>query len=269
MKILSLNVARRAVSLVFLCSYVENHSPDIICLQEVSMRLYKLLENEKHLSAYYKYYNKKVKETNGGILILSKTFSEKILFNEINYIEKSRIIGLEFENFILITFYYPIIYYDINPFTSHYKYMKNINIKNNTMKKTINEIIIKHLKKFNNYKPVVLCGDLNEEYKSEYYLNAAFEMQKEYIKTLKNAEEDYEILHRNKKIYELENFFSCLVDFSNLGYIDVYLKFIKNHYHNNIDYFFISHKILRKVCSIKKIKNTGSDHDMLELIINL
>jgi exonuclease III len=269
MIIVSWNVANRNISLVFLYSYVELNRPDIICLQEVSVRLYKMLESEKTLCDYHKYYNKRVRETTGGIVILSKQQHTNTLFDEIDIIEKSRINGIEFDNFILITFYYPMIYYDVNLYTKHYKYVKETNVKNNNMKKTIHDIIIRSIKQFENYKPIILCGDLNEEYKSEYYLSVSFENQKRYIKSLENVKKEREIFHRNKKIYELEHFSSALVDFSNLGYADVYLKFIHNDYHNNIDYFFVNHKIFRLITNIKQIKNTGSDHHILELSINI
>lgn len=131
--------------------YLENEQPDVMCIQETKCSDAKLPGEIKDLKDYpHKYWFAAQKEGYSGVALLSKVKPlsvEKGLGEKAeDFDAEGRTITAEFETFFLVTTYVP-----------------------NAGKKLVNlekrmewdPLLRSHLKKLDEKKPVILCGDLN------------------------------------------------------------------------------------------------------------
>ena len=148
MKIISWNVnGIRAVLKKNFMKFMNEYNPDIICLQET-----KASEEQVDLKLEnypYKYWNSAVKKGYSGTAIFSK-YAPVSVENDLK-IEKhdmeGRVITFELNNYYLITVYTPNSKRDLS----------RLNYRN----KEWDVDFLNYLKKLEEKKPVVFCGDLN------------------------------------------------------------------------------------------------------------
>ena len=148
MKIISWNVnGIRAVLKKNFMEFMNEHNPDIICLQET-----KASEEQVDLKLEnypYKYWNSAVKKGYSGTAIFSK-YPPVSVENDLK-IEKhdmeGRVITFELNNYYLVTVYTPNSKRDLS----------RLNYRN----KEWDVDFLNYLKKLEEKKPVVFCGDLN------------------------------------------------------------------------------------------------------------
>ena len=148
MKIISWNVnGIRAVLKKNFMEFMNKYNPDIICLQET-----KASEEQVDLKLEnypYKYWNSAVKKGYSGTAIFSK-YAPVSVENDLK-IEKhdmeGRVITFELNNYYLVTVYTPNSKRDLSRL--HYR------------NKEWDVDFLNYLKKLEEKKPVVFCGDLN------------------------------------------------------------------------------------------------------------
>lgn len=146
MKLISWNVnGIRAAIQKGLLEFVEKESPDIISLQETKAhqnQVDKILENYP-----YHFWNSAEKRGYSSVAVFSKIKPISVK-NGIGILdEEGRVITLEFNDFFLVNVYTPNSKRDLSRLELRY---------NEWDKK-----FLAHIKKLENKKPVIFCGDLN------------------------------------------------------------------------------------------------------------
>ena len=243
MKIISWNVnGIRAVIKKGFYDFLNEYKPDIICIQET--KAHKDQVNIELDNYPYQYWNSAQKKGYSGVAIFSKVEPIKVE-NNMN-IEKhdleGRVITLEFSDYYLVTVYTPNSKRDLSRLDYRYNEW--------------DRDFLNFLKKLEEKKPVIFCGDLNA---------AHTEID------LKNPKTNHKNAGFTKE--EREGF----TNYINNGFIDTFREFTKEGGHYTwwsymfqarkrdigwrIDYFCIS-KILRKILINSTILKTilGSDH---------
>jgi exodeoxyribonuclease-3 len=146
MKIVSFNVAgfRACLKKGFEDSF-NKLNPDVICLQEV-----KALQGEYnfHPEGYYEYLNPADKKGYSGVLVYSKIKPLNVSFgmNIDEHDHEGRMITLEYDKFFLVTVYVPNVKRDLSRLEYRMKWEDDFK---------------KYLKKLEETKPVIVCGDFN------------------------------------------------------------------------------------------------------------
>ncbi|MBI64897.1 MAG: exodeoxyribonuclease III [Candidatus Marinimicrobia bacterium] len=251
MKIISFNVnGIRAVIKKGFYNFVNEHKPDILCLQEIKAMKEQV---DLQLPFYpYHYWNSAEKKGYSGTAIFSK-------IKPLNYFyglgikkhdHEGRVITLEFKDYYLVTVYTPN--------------SKRELLRLDYRQKEWDVDFLKYLKNLENKKPVIFCGDLNVAHKEI---------------DLKNPKNNT----RNPgfTIEEREGFDNYI----NAGFIDTFREFTKEGGHYTwwsymfqsrqkdigwrIDYFCISQVLrsqLKKSYILKEVM--GSDHAPVVMEIN-
>lgn len=150
MKFISWNVngIRACVQKGFL-DFFNEIDADIFCIQESKMQEGQL---ELELPGYYQYWNYAVKKGYSGTAI----FTKKAPISVVNGIgieehdQEGRVITLEFENYYFVTVYTPNSQNELARLDYRMKW---------------EEDFLAYLKKLEEKKPVVFCGDLNVAHK--------------------------------------------------------------------------------------------------------
>ena len=158
MKIISWNVnGIRAVLKKGFLDFMDEHDPDIICIQETKAHKEQV---ELELDKYpYKYWNSAEKKGYSSTAIFSKHKPINVI-NDMG-IEKhdneGRIITLEFKDYYLVTVYTPNSKRDL----SRLPYRQN----------EWDVDFLSYMKSLEENKPVIFCGDLNVAHKEEDLAN--------------------------------------------------------------------------------------------------
>ncbi|NJK71556.1 MAG: exodeoxyribonuclease III [Thermales bacterium] len=147
-KIISWNVnGIRAILKKGFEDFVRDQDPEIICIQETKASPDQL---ELKLEKYpYKYWNSAEKKGYSGTAIFSKTEPITVIYGlGVDDLDKEgRVIGLEYDNFFLVTVYTPNSKEDLSRIP--YRYDK------------WDPAFLKYCKNLERKKPVIFCGDLN------------------------------------------------------------------------------------------------------------
>jgi len=243
MKIISWNVnGIRAVIKKGFYDFMEEHSPDIICIQETKAheeQVNLILDNYK-----YKYWNSADKKGYSGTAIFSKIQPNSCQYDiGINkHDNEGRVITLELEKYFLVTVYTPNAKRDLSRLEYRHKEW--------------DIAFLKFLKKLEQKKPVIFCGDLNVAHQEI---------------DLKNPANN----HKNAGFTNQER--EGFTNFINAGYIDTFREFNKEGGHYTwwsymfqarlrnigwrIDYFCISKSLKNILKNSTILKNVlGSDH---------
>lgn len=88
----------------------KKYQPDIVCLQETKATPEQLPESVRNVSGYYSYFNyPKIKKGYSGVAIYTKIKPNEVFYGMgIKKLDaEGRLLGLKFDNFTLITGYYP------------------------------------------------------------------------------------------------------------------------------------------------------------------
>jgi len=243
MKIVSWNVnGIRAVIKKGFLDFMSDVDPDIICIQETKASPDQVdLELDKYP---YKFWNSAEKKGYSGTSIFSKINPLKVV-NDLGIDEhdtEGRVICAELKNYYLVTVYTPNSKRDL----SRLSYRQ----------KKWDVDFLKYLKKLEQTKPVVFCGDLNVAHKEI---------------DLKNPKTN----KRNAGFTEEER--TGFDNYVNAGFIDTFRMFNKDEGHYTwwsymfnsraknvgwrIDYFCVSDIIKNKIKkSIILPEVMGSDH---------
>ncbi|WP_271000313.1 exodeoxyribonuclease III [Listeria seeligeri] len=146
MKLISWNVngLRAAVKKGFL-EYFDSVDADIFCLQETKLQAGQI---DLDLPAYKDYWNYAVKKGYSGTAIFTKKepLSVQYGLGIEEHDTEGRVITLEFEKFFMVTVYTP---------------NSQAELKRLDYRMTFEDAILAYVKKLDETKPVVLCGDLN------------------------------------------------------------------------------------------------------------
>lgn len=155
MKIISWNVnGIRAIAKKNFTESIQQMSPDILCLQETKAQDNQVAEVLSAMDAGYHFYsNSAVKKGYSGVAILSKTEPLKITPNiGIDaHDTEGRVLCLEYEKFYLVNVYVP---------------NSGSDLKRLDYRQEWDLAFYNFLKKLEQTKPVVVCGDFNVAHKS-------------------------------------------------------------------------------------------------------
>ena len=249
MKLISWNVngIRACVSKNFM-DFFNEVDADIFCLQET-----KLQENQidLQLEGYFQYWNYAKKKGYSGTAIFTKKEPLSVTYgiNIEEHDQEGRVITLEFEDFYMVTVYTPNSQSELKRIDYRMKWEDDFR---------------SYLKKLDERKPVIVCGDLNVAHKEIDLKNPKTNR--------KNA--GFTDEERNK-----------FTELLNEGFIDTFRYFypeeaniyswwsyrFKAREKNagwRIDYFCTSEKLKERLVSAKIHTDVlGSDHCPVELII--
>ena len=174
MKIISFNVnGIRAIAQKNFFEDMENHNPDIICLQETKATVDQVKETVKSLFGYEVYANEAARKGYSGTAILTKHTPVRVMYDlQIDeHDQEGRIVCLEFEKFYLVNVYTP---------------NSGGELLRLGYRQTWDAAFLNYLKELEKTKPVLVCGDLNVAHKAidlarpkENYNKAAGFMQEE------------------------------------------------------------------------------------------
>ena len=257
MKIISWNVnGIRAVLKKGFLDFMDEHDPDIICIQETKAHKEQV---ELELDKYpYKYWNSAEKKGYSSTAIFSKHKPINVI-NDMG-IEKhdneGRIITLEFKDYYLVTVYTPNSKRDL----SRLPYRQN----------EWDVDFLSYMKSLEENKPVIFCGDLNVAHKEEDLANPSSN------KTTKSRPGNAGFTDEEREGFD---------NIINAGFIDTFREFHKGNGHYTwwsymggarsrnvgwrIDYFCISPS-LKSIMTDSSIlpEVMGSDHCPIVLNIN-
>lgn len=153
MKLISWNVnGIRAVAKKDFFEQIKRLNPDVLCLQETKAQDDQVVETLKELEGYYVYSNSAVKKGYSGTAIISKTKPLNV-FSDINnheYDQEGRVLTAEFEDFYLTVVYVP---------------NSGSELKRLDYRQSWDVEFLTYLKKLEEKKPVIVCGDLNVAHK--------------------------------------------------------------------------------------------------------
>lgn len=242
MKIVSWNVAGfRACLKKGFATFFEKEDADIFCLQEVKAEKD---QYDFHPNGYYEYLNPAERKGYSGVLIFTRIKPIQVSYGigiDVHDHE-GRVITLEFEDFYLVNQYVPNVKRDLSRLEYRMDWEEDLK---------------QYLKKLEQKKPVIICGDFNVAHQEIDIKNAKA--------NIGNAGFTYE--EREK--------FSCLLD---SGFIDTFRYFNpdkkdcyswwsymgKAREKNigwRIDYFLVSKSIINKVRNSTIYRDVfGSDH---------
>ena len=147
MKLISWNVnGLRACITKGFSDFFENINADVFCIQETKMQE-EQAENI-NFKGYYKYMNSAEKKGYSGTAIFTKEKPINIQYGIgiEQYDKEGRVITLEYDNFFLVNSYTPNSKRELERL--EYRMLWE-------------DEILKYLKKLENVKPVIYCGDLN------------------------------------------------------------------------------------------------------------
>ena len=261
MKIISWNVAglRAMLKKENFKNMINEYKPDILCLQETKAEENQVVIDEDLNNIYkYRYWNstKGITQRKGlsGVSIWCTSPPINMLTTP-EFDEEGRILGLEFEKFILINVYVP-----------NSQKLENERYYFRERWDELFKNYIDNVKKIYN-KEIIICGDFNV------------------------AHLDIDICNPKSKKNKVAGFFdnerlnfSYLIEMNEL--IDVfrhfYPKIEKSTYWSNflkaerrknngwgIDYFLTTKNIIGNILECNILKNTlGSDHCPLEIVLN-
>ncbi len=153
MKLISWNVnGIRAVAKKDFFEQIKRLNPDVLCLQETKAQDDQVVETLKELEGYHVYSNSAVKKGYSGTAIISKTKPLNV-FSDINnheYDQEGRVLTAEFEDFYLTVVYVP---------------NSGSELKRLDYRQAWDAEFLTYLKKLEEKKPVIVCGDLNVAHK--------------------------------------------------------------------------------------------------------
>ena len=251
MKLISWNVnGIRAVIKKGFYDFVDTYKPDILCIQETKAHPEQV--DLKLLDYPYQYWNSAEKKGYSGTAIFSKIepLAIKYGLGIKKHDLEGRVITAEFNDYFLVTVYTPN--------------SKRELLRLKYRQKEWDVDFLKYLKKLENNKPVVFCGDLNVAHKEI---------------DLKNPKTN----HRNAGFTDEERI--GFDNYINAGFIDTFREFEKGEGHYTwwsymfqarsrnvgwrIDYFCISESLRTKLKKSYILKDVmGSDHAPVVMEIN-
>lgn len=249
MKLISWNVngLRACVQKGFL-EYFKEVDADIFCIQESKLQQGQI---DLDLEGYEQYWNYAEKKGYSGTAIFTKKKPLSVAYGLgiEEHDKEGRVITLEFDNFYIITVYTP---------------NSQNELARLPYRMTWEDAFRDYLKKLEENKPVIVCGDLNVAHKEIDLKNPATNR--------KNA--GFTDEEREKFTELLESGFIDTFRYFNPELTGAYswwsyrFNARKNNAGWRIDYFVVSEALKNKLVSADIHKDTmGSDHCPVELVI--
>lgn len=148
MKILSWNInGIRAVIKKGFKDFLEKESPDILCLQEIKIDDSARNKETFDFADYEEFWNSAKRPGYSGTMILIKnSLKKEIISKKIYPHNEGRVQILELKKYFLVNVYFP---------------NSKAELSRLDYKISFNEELLKHLKKLEKTKPVIVCGDFN------------------------------------------------------------------------------------------------------------
>ena len=152
MKIISWNVnGIRAIAKKGLADFLQSTRPDILCVQEVKISEQARLMTEFDFTGYREYWHSAKRPGYSGTAIFIKDSQGDVIkvvngFGFSEFDDEGRVQIAELKNFYLVNVYFP----NANHELSRLNY-----------KLDFNKALLKHLKKLEKKKPVIVTGDFN------------------------------------------------------------------------------------------------------------
>jgi len=146
-------------------TFIEEHNPDILCLQETKAQQE---QSEVDLPDYHEYWSSAIKKGYSGTAIFTKTKPLEVLngFPDAiankygamadNYgdpLQEGRVIAAEFKDFYILTVYTPNAKDDLTRLKLRHKFW--------------DKVFLDYAKLLERKKPVIFCGDLNVAHTEE------------------------------------------------------------------------------------------------------
>lgn len=153
MRLVSWNVnGVRAVMKKGFLEAVEGFDTDVLCLQETKAQDDQVQEALNELKGYHLYSNSAEKKGYSGTAILSRQEPLSVQYDMgiEAHDQEGRVIAAEFEKFILVTVYTP---------------NSGSELKRLSYRQQWDKDFLAYLKKLEETKPIVVCGDLNVAHK--------------------------------------------------------------------------------------------------------
>lgn len=261
LKLISWNVngLRAVIRKNVFVPFVEDHRPDILCLQETKAQQG---QAEIDLPEYEEVWNSAEKAGYAGTAIFSKIKPRSIVFDLPNAdlrtledgfgrpLKEGRVITMEFDEFFLVNVYTPNAKRDLARLELRHRLWDPASLA--------------HLKTLEQKKPVVLCGDLNVAHKE--------------IDIARPKEN-----HRNAGFTDEER--EGADNMVGAGFIDTFRHFYpdqtgaytwwspmgrarERNVGWRIDYFFVSHTLVPRLASASIHSDVmGSDHCPIEIVL--
>lgn len=254
MKLISWNVnGIRAIAKKDFFDQIKKMNPDVLCLQETKAQDDQVKEALKDLNSYFIYSNSAFKKGYSGIAILSKKQPLNLFYGIgiEEHDQEGRVITAEFDDFYLTVVYVP---------------NSGSELKRLDYRQIWDAEFLKFLKKLEEKKPVLFCGDLNVAHKpidlanpkANYNKYAGF-MQEEIDGMDNFIKADFIDTYRyfnpqKEKAYTWWSFRGGARE-RNVGW--------------RIDYFLVSKSIIDKIKNAEIHDNEyGSDHCPVSIEIN-
>lgn len=249
MKFISWNVngIRACVTKGFL-DYFKEVDADIFCLQETKLQEGQI---DLNLEGYYDYWNYAQKKGYSGTAIFTKKKPISVAYGiDIEeHDNEGRVITLEFEDFYFITVYTPNSQSELKRLDYRMKWEDDFR---------------EYLKKLDNIKPVIVCGDLNVAHKEIDLKNPKTNR--------KNAGFTDEERNKFTELMEagfIDTFRYFYPDKENIySWWSYRFKAREKNAGWRIDYFCVSEKLEDRLVSASiHTEVLGSDHCPVELVI--
>ncbi len=228
--------------------WLKEEKPDIVGLQEIKINDEARAKEEFDFAGYNEYWHHAKRPGYSGTAILSKIEPISVLRGD--WDEEGRVLTLEFGDFYFVNTYFP---------------NSNHELTRLDFKEEFNKNWLAYVKKLEEKKPVVTCGDFNVAHEAidlanpkENEGNAGFtEQERKWLdKFLKNNLIDtFRFIHGDKAQYSWWSY-RANVRARNIGW--------------RIDYFLVSEKLKKKIKDAF-IHDTvlGSDHAPVGIILEI
>ncbi|MGM0607183.1 MAG: exodeoxyribonuclease III [Candidatus Muiribacteriota bacterium] len=209
---------------------------DILCIQETKSHKEQLTEKLVNIDGYNSFFVSAERKGYSGVALYTKVNPVKV---EQGFDNEGRIIRAEYENFVLFNVYFP----------NGKSRQERLDYKMNFYK-TFQELVLKE------YKPVIVCGDVNTAHKgidlarpdANSDKSGFLPIEREWIDSFLNRgfSDALRLFHKEAHIY---------------SWWDYKTRARKRNVGWRIDYFFVQNSIKDKVkdCYILNQK-MGSDH---------
>ncbi len=152
MKLISWNVnGIRAVAKKGLAAFLLEEKPDVLCIQEVKISDAARASTEFDFAAYTEYFNSAKRPGYSGTAILIRKGNKEFIgvkngLGIAKFDDEGRVQVAEFKKYYLVNIYFP---------------NSNHELSRLDYKLEFNETLLKHLKKLEKKKPVIVTGDYN------------------------------------------------------------------------------------------------------------
>ncbi|XP_037079963.1 exodeoxyribonuclease-like isoform X2 [Pollicipes pollicipes] len=254
-KIVSWNVAGlRACAKKGLFKYISTEDPDIICLQETKCSKAKL-PAEAHVKGYHSYWLSGKQEGYCGVGLYSKQKPLDVTYGigDKSQDEEARLITAEYDKFYLITAYVP-----------------NAGRKLVTLPKRMkwDALLKEHLRKLDEKKPVVYCGDFNVAHQEIDLSNPKTNTKNAgFTKEERDGFTDLLTVGKDGLVDSFRHYYPDKKD------VYTFWTYMGNARAKNVgwrlDYFVVSKRMLPQICdSLIRSDVLGSDHCPVALLLD-